>query len=163
MNLAVIMEVNNTTPLYSDRDKEIPPLTERLVEFAIMGVITLLSLLGNVSQWFVVLRNRQLRTVSNWMLLCLSAADLIISAINMPFIMFNLWIGEWVLSEWSCVALGFLCMVSFVASVMSLASISWNRYLFICHMSKSKAVYTRRNSAKIIAGQCPKYVAACSA
>ncbi|KAK2163621.1 hypothetical protein LSH36_76g02002 [Paralvinella palmiformis] len=128
------------------------PFRERLPEFVIIAAISLLAFVGNLSLWIIVLRDRQLRTVSNWLVLGLSAADLFVSTVNMPFIMFNLWMGQWVLAEWSCMTLGFFSMVAFISSVLSLASISWNRYMFICRPNRCKSVYTKGKTLAMIAG-----------
>ena len=129
------------------------PFRERLPEFVIIAAISLLAFVGNLSLWIIVLRDRQLRTVSNWLVLGLSAADLFVSTVNMPFIMFNLWMGQWVLAEWSCMTLGFFSMVAFISSVLSLASISWNRYMFICRPNRCKSVYTKGKTLAMIAGK----------
>jgi hypothetical protein len=128
------------------------PFSERLVELIILCIIILVALIGNISLWIIILSNHQLRTVSNWLVLCLSAADLMVSAINMPVTMFNLMVAKGLKGTTGCVVIGFLSMLTFVASVVSLASISWNRYMCICSPGKFKVVCTVRKTLSVIAG-----------
>ena len=65
-----------------------------------------------------------LRSTSNVLVLCLSTADLLVSAVNMPVAVYTLAIGNWPFSHEACLGLGYITMVTFVASVMSLCTIS---------------------------------------
>ncbi|ELT99889.1 hypothetical protein CAPTEDRAFT_79531, partial [Capitella teleta] len=94
--------------------------------------IALTGLVGNLSLWAIVLSRRALRTASNGLVLCLSGADLLVSAVNVPITTVAVIAGRWVFSALTCRAVGFITMVTFVASVLSLGLISCNRCVLIC-------------------------------
>lgn len=127
-------------------------IVERVIEAAILSVIFLVAVTGNLLLWIVIFRRKSLRTTSNALILCLSSADLLVALINMPFTIFTILKGDWVFGEAMCVFFGTLNMITFIASVMSLAAISINRYILIVHPNKFRKVYTKRNTALFIAG-----------
>ena len=137
----------------TDTDNTLTSL-EKAVEATILSIIAVVAFVGNVSLWIIVLRNRSLHTASNALVLCLSAADVLVSVINMPVTVLTIARGRWVLSHTACVAIGYITMVTFIGSVMSLAAISTNRYVLVCRAARMKVVYTRRNTTAIIAGGC---------
>ena len=130
------------------------PLAERIIEGVLLSIIWVLAFWGNLFLWAVVFRRRSLRTVTNAMVLCLSFADLLVSSVNLPFTIVMVFMGkEWMFGKTLCILLGFINMLTFVASVMSLAAIGICRYLFIVHPLKFRQVYNRRNTGIIIAGE----------
>lgn len=127
-------------------------LTERIIEAAILSVIFVVAVSGNTMLWMVIFRRKSLRTTSNALILCLSSADLLVSLINMPVTIYTILKGVWVFSGALCTFFGFLNMVTFIGSVMSLAAISINRYILIVHPNKFRKAYTKRNTALNILG-----------
>ena len=81
-----------------------------------------------------------------------SAADILVSAINMPVAVYTIQAGDWDFSDSSCVFLGLVTMLTFVTSVMSLGAISINRYIMVCHPAKLKIWYTSQRTGFWIAG-----------
>ena len=128
-------------------------LTERIIEALILCAICVISILGNVSLWIIVLRNRTLRTAANALLLCLSTADLLVSVLSMPLTIATLFLGGWKFHDGTCVLAGFLTMCTFITSVMSLGVISISRYILVCHPQKYNQVYNKRNTTLIILGK----------
>ena len=82
-----------------------------------------------------------------------SGADILVSVVAMPFIAYTTVVGEWRLQTELCQFVGFITMLTFVASVMSLAMISINRYVIICHPSMVEQRYTRKKTVLWIAGE----------
>jgi hypothetical protein len=128
------------------------PFVERMTEMIILCLIMVVALIGNISLWIVILRNDKLRMIYKLLLLCLSGADLLVSTINMPVTLFNLMIGHGLIGNTACIVIGFINMLTFVASVMSLACISWNRYKCICTPMQVSSAYTVRRTTWIVAG-----------
>ena len=150
------MDINNgskTISAYDDDFINYIPSAERIVEVLILSLIWVLAFFGNLLLWVVVFKKQSLRTVTNAMVLCLSAADLMVSIINLPFTIYTVAAGQWVFGEILCIILGFMTMLTFVASVMSLAAIGICRYMFICHPERFRRVYTKRNTGWVIAGE----------
>ncbi|KAK7496796.1 hypothetical protein BaRGS_00012005, partial [Batillaria attramentaria] len=119
------------------------PFEERAYEGVALLIICLLAIGGNLTLWIVVIRTPELQTAANSLLLCLSAADLLVSVINMPLTVATIFIGRWVFSEGMCVATGFSNMLTFVGSVMSLCLITLNRYIRVCRPHSYNLMYGR--------------------
>ena len=104
----------------------------------------MISVVGNVSLFVVVLTGgRDFRTVSNSLMLNLAFADIIVSVINMPVTVVTILANEQWFNHSVCVALGFINIISFIGSVMSLALIAFNRYCFIVHWKEYASIFTR--------------------
>ena len=82
----------------------------------------------------------------------ITGADLLVSSITMPMVVYTILAGEWVFSRQLCVAMGFITMLTFIASVMSLAAISINRYVIVCHPYDVAERYTPMKTAIWIMG-----------
>ncbi|KAI8505080.1 hypothetical protein Bbelb_171890 [Branchiostoma belcheri] len=100
---------------------------EVVTEVLVLLLIFALTLVGNVALWIVVLRNGDLRKASNYFILCLSGADILVIALNLPFTVTAVLQAGWHLGDTFCQVLGFFNMVTFVTSTTSLAAISVNR------------------------------------
>lgn len=145
---------NETNSRIAGTDNELYFSTGELVaEGLVLTAICILAITGNTCMWIIVIRNKDLRTVTNSFLLTLAAADLMVSIINMPVTILTIFRGQWIFSETACTALGFINMLTLVTSVLSLCNISINRYIMVCKPTKFKDVYTKRNAIIMIAGQ----------
>ncbi|XP_076472261.1 histamine H1 receptor-like [Babylonia areolata] len=119
------------------------PEVEKIIEATVLGLISLVSGLSNLSLWVVILGTRSLRQQSAMLLLlCLSLADLLVSFFSMPITVGTIASGRWVLGEGMCTVTAFLNMVTLVSSVMSLGLISINRYVKICRPHHYNRLYT---------------------
>ncbi|XP_041377906.1 melatonin receptor type 1A-like [Gigantopelta aegis] len=127
-------------------------LAEKVIEGTILSIIWIFTFLGNISLWIIILRTRGLREQSYHMLLILSFADLLVSAVSMPITVVTIAAGDWLFSDATCIAIGFLTMLTFIASVMSLGAISLNRYVKICQARHYQRIYTSRNVALMAVG-----------
>nr|AKQ63047.1 FVRIamide receptor 1 [Platynereis dumerilii] len=125
---------------------------EQIAEAAILSLIAFVAFFGNVSLWLIICTEKCLRSPSNVLILSLSAADLMVSAVNMPVIVYTIIIARWPFSQSACTGLGFSTMLTFVASVMNLGTISINRYIHICHPAKFKTLYSYRNAFLFVLG-----------
>lgn len=145
---------NETSLSIAGNDNELHFSTGELVaEGLVLTAICILAITGNTCMWIIVIRNKDLRTVTNSFLLTLAAADLMVSVINMPVTILTIFKGRWMFSETACTALGFTNMLTLVTSVLSLCNISINRYIMVCKPTKFQEVYTKRNAIIMIAGQ----------
>ena len=117
-----------------------------IIEAFILVAICTASILGNTTLFFIFLRRKNLRTISNGFLLNLAFADLLVSVLNMPITVVTIIEQEWTFGETACVFLGFTTMLSFVSSVMSLAMIAINRYYYVVRWRTYPAIFTRRKS-----------------
>ena len=100
-------------------------------------IALLVSLVGNSLVMAAVLKNRQMRTVTNCLIVNMAASDLLVTLFNMPQTMYfvvtapdSSWPGgEW--GSFSCKFLPFIQSVSIASSVLSLTVIAVDRFLAI--------------------------------
>ena len=124
-----MLSIMNETILQNQTAFDIS-LPERIIEVTLLLAMLIVTLIGNVSLWIIILSSRPLHTTCNALVLCLSSADLLVSLVDMPVVISVILHGPWLMQVTeACVVLGFLTMVTFVASVMSLANISINRWV----------------------------------
>ncbi|XP_071109672.1 melatonin receptor type 1B-A-like [Haliotis cracherodii] len=144
-NASTLLDTQSDLPL-------VIPWVERAIEGGILILILIVALFGNISLWIVILRSRDLRNESNYLVLCLSFADILVSGVNMPVTIFTIFNGDWYFSALTCTVTGFTNMITFVGSVMSLGIISFNRYIKICQSHRYRTVYTPRNIVFMVGG-----------
>ncbi|XP_031336336.1 tachykinin-like peptides receptor 86C [Photinus pyralis] len=88
-----------------------------------------------------------MRTVTNYFLMNLSTADLLLSTLNCFFNFIYMLQGHWQFGSWYCTVNNFIAYVTVAASVFTLTGISCDRYLAIVHplqprMSKTSSLVT---------------------
>lgn len=128
-------------------------MAELYIEGVILLIICLVALVGNVSVYLIVIRTKKLRTVTNFFILGLAAADILVSVANMPVTVASLFAGTWPLDHTSCLVFGFINMLTLCSSVLSLCNISINRYVMICRPFRAKIIYTKRNAILMVIGK----------
>ena len=121
------------------------------VKVALVASVDVLALLGNILLFVVLLRKPSFRTQTNAFILNLAAADVLVATLNMPLMIASLVHGDWMFDESVCKLSAFLSLLSFVASVMSLAMVSVNRYHFVVKWRTYQCHFSWRRSAVYIA------------
>ena len=127
--------------------------TAEISEAVCLCLVIIVAVAGNISVWIIICKSRDLRTVTNMFILVLSAADFLVSVVNMPLTVYAVAAGGWPFSETYCTVFGFINMLFLVTSVLSLCNISINRYVKVCRCNKFKAIYTKRNATFMIIGK----------
>ncbi|XP_052224827.1 D(2)-like dopamine receptor [Dreissena polymorpha] len=146
---------NETTPLsvlaltseYND-----VTTASKVIETIVMILIMIITTVGNVCLWVVVLRSRALRTLTSMFILGLSTADILVGVVNMPITVYTIIKGRWEFSHSACVVFGFLNMIILVTSVLSLCNISINRYVMVCYPQMFNHIYTVKNAVPMVIG-----------
>ena len=77
-------------------DTDIAPLVERAVEGVLLIFICILATGGNLALWAVVIRETTSHSSSNFLLLSLSAADLLVAVVNMPMTVYTIFVGRYI-------------------------------------------------------------------
>lgn len=122
----------------------------QLVKFTIAYfVIFVTGMLGNSATCIIILRNRSMRTATNHYIVALSATTMAVLISRLPLEAYRLWAPyTYPLTEEMCIAIGFLCEVSEVATILTIVAISVESYIaiyrsFISHTSsqQSRAVH----------------------
>ena len=122
------------------------PKTNTIIEATVLVCICTASILGNVTLFFIFTRRQHLRTITNGFLLNLAFADLLVSVLNMPITVVTIVEQGWIFGDSACVFFGFITILSFVSSVMSLAMIAINRYYYVVQWKTYRSIFTPRKS-----------------
>ena len=117
-----------------------------VTETSILGFICLTAVIGNLSLYIIVYKNKNLQTITNLYILNLAAADIMVSVLSIPFTVVTVITGRWPFGDTACVALGFFTILSFIASVMSLGMIAINRYFYIVKWNTYKKTFSEKKS-----------------
>lgn len=97
----------------------------------ILVIVPCLTLFGNVLVILAVVKERTLQTVTNYFIVSLAVADLLVAVLVMPFAVYVLVNGSWSLPGFVCdfyIAMDVTCSTS---SIFNLVAISIDRYIAV--------------------------------
>ncbi|XP_052068930.1 neuropeptide SIFamide receptor-like [Mytilus californianus] len=106
------------------------------------GIAFLFALFGNVIVIAVVLRYRWMHTVTNFFIVNLAIADILVALFCIPVSLLTHIFVEWRYGAVMCKITPYLQTVSVCASVNTLAAIAVDRYLAICYTFNYKMTWT---------------------
>lgn len=126
--------------IYNSTSELINPTNNEYLFTLILSILLMIVLLigsiGNVLVIYVVLNFGSLKTVTNTYLLHLALSDLVFLS-GIPFFISSIITHSWIFG-------GFICKIFFLSqgvnqytSIIILALLSFDRYLAVCHPSKS--------------------------
>ncbi|XP_030069799.1 G-protein coupled receptor 135 [Microcaecilia unicolor] len=117
----------------------------------VLLIIFLLSSLGNCAVILVIVKHRQLRTVTNAFILSLSLSDLLTALLCLPFSFVMLFSrdGTWLFGDRFCFANGFFNSCFGIVSTLTMTLISFDRYYAIVRQPQEKI--GRRRALQLLA------------
>lgn len=102
---------------------------EKVVLLTFLAVVILMAILGNLLVMVAVCRDRQLRKIkTNYFIVSLAFADLLVSVLVMPFGAIELVQDIWAYGEMFCLVRTSLDVLLTTASIFHLCCISLDRY-----------------------------------
>ncbi|XP_068576144.1 muscarinic acetylcholine receptor M3 [Cebidichthys violaceus] len=126
------------------------PLWQVVLIVLLTGMLSLVTIIGNILVVVSFKVNRQLKTVNNYFLLSLAVADLIIGVISMNLYTAYLVMGYWAMGNWACDLWLAIDYVASNASVMNLLVISFDRYFSITRPLTYRAKRTTKRAGIMI-------------
>ncbi|XP_077866304.1 QRFP-like peptide receptor [Saccoglossus kowalevskii] len=136
--------VNNTVDEYKLSSYTIIITTVFYVIIFILGVI------GNVLVLFVVCCNKDMGNSTNYFLVNLSVADLLVLVFCMPVALLETYIiRPWLLGEVMCKLVPFLEYSASQASILTLVAVAIERFVAICYPLKAQYTITPKKTVRI--------------
>ncbi|KAG9344209.1 hypothetical protein JZ751_010878 [Albula glossodonta] len=119
-------------------------------------VVFFVSLIGNTLVCFAVWKNHHMRTVTNYFIVNLSLADILVTITCLPASLVVDITETWFFGKTLCKVLPYLQTISVSVSVLTLSCIAQDRWYAICHplMFKSTAKRARKSIILIWVVSC---------
>jgi tachykinin-like receptor len=95
----------------------------------LFGIMVLAAIIGNVVVIWIILANRQMRTVTNYFLLNLTIADLATAIFNAIFNFVFMLNSHWPFGQAYCVINNFIANLTIAASVFNITATSIDRFV----------------------------------
>uniref|UniRef100_A0A3Q0QR46 Alpha-1D adrenergic receptor n=1 Tax=Amphilophus citrinellus TaxID=61819 RepID=A0A3Q0QR46_AMPCI len=115
-----------------------------------LSVFILVAIVGNILVILSVVCNKQLQTVTNFFIVNLAMADLLLGIIVLPFSASLEVLGCWVFGRVFCNIWAAVDVLCCTASILSLCMISIDRYIGVKYCLKYPSIMTERKAVAIL-------------
>ena len=116
-----------------------------------VALVIILTVIGNLIVLFAFVYEKKLRNFSDYLILNLAVADLIIGAVSIPFYAPYLLTGSWPFGHTYCIIWLLVDYITPAASALNICVISLDRYIQVGHPLWSRNHHDRRLMAVFIA------------
>ncbi|XP_044257934.1 tachykinin-like peptides receptor 86C isoform X1 [Tribolium madens] len=142
----LLVPISSKTPV-ADSGEIFMPIWVKILWTITFLVMILVASGGNCIVIWIVIAHRRMRTVTNYFLVNLSLADLLLTTFNCIFNFSYMIQRDWPFGSLYCIVSNFIANATVAASVFTLTGISCDRYLAIVHplkprMSKRSSLIT---------------------
>lgn len=141
----------DTSPSSSLERCDLPPSLKHLATSFILIAICIVTFCGNMAVCVAVYVQSALRTTTNYLIVSLAFADMLVSLLSMPFrIHFTLRNNYWCLSSNVCALWIWVDLVACSSSIGSLATVSIDRFVAVKFPLRYPVLMTKRTGLKMI-------------
>ncbi|XP_025016732.1 dopamine D2-like receptor [Tetranychus urticae] len=130
-------------------DSSLHPKPEKVYWALWLVILPFLAVFGNILVILSVYREKSLQTVTNYFIVSLAFADLLVAGVVMPFAVYYLINVDWELSETLCDLYIAVDVTASTASILNLVAISIDRFIAVTrpiryakHKSKTRVSLT---------------------
>ncbi|KPP68074.1 neuromedin-U receptor 1-like [Scleropages formosus] len=114
-------------------------------------IIFFVGAVGNLLTCTVIIRNKVMRTPTNYYLFSLAVSDLLVLLLGMPLEIYEMWSNyPFLLGKGGCYFKTFLFETVCFASILNVTALSVERYIAVVYPLKAKFVVTRRHAKRVI-------------
>ncbi|XP_072001884.1 neuromedin-U receptor 2 [Engystomops pustulosus] len=117
----------------------------------VYAFIFLVGVGGNMLVCLVILKHHNMRTPTNYYLFSLAVSDLLVLLLGMPLEVYEMWSNyPFLFGTWGCYFKTILFETVCFASILSVTTVSVERYIAIMHPFQAKLKSTRRRALRIL-------------
>ncbi|XP_070562471.1 probable G-protein coupled receptor 19 [Ptychodera flava] len=136
-----------TVPVWTDPHRSNANV---ILEIVTLSIMWLGCIFGNTLVCIVVYRSRRMQSTTNYFVVSLAWADLLVAFLCMPFIAARVISTEWVFGDFMCKLVRFLQLLTPGSTVYVLIAISFDRFYTIIYPLSFKV--TRSKAKQMITG-----------
>ncbi|XP_041349569.1 melatonin receptor type 1B-B-like [Gigantopelta aegis] len=141
------LDINNESVVFSRHEFLYTEPGIAIPVIVVVAVAALIGTFGNILILLAVITQKSLHTIESVFIVNLACSDMYVTTFADPLSLTAKLEGEQFFNSIPglCRAVGSMCTISCVNSLMSIAAMSFNRFFFICHNKYYKTVFTVRN------------------
>uniref|UniRef100_G3U1P4 Neuromedin U receptor 2 n=2 Tax=Loxodonta africana TaxID=9785 RepID=G3U1P4_LOXAF len=154
-----LMELEDSLKIYLNSTEDYltflygPPRSPLFLPMtAVYTLIFVVGVIGNLLVCLVILRHQSMKTPTNYYLFSLAVSDLLVLLLGMPLEVYEMWYNyPFLFGSVGCYFKTALFETVCFASILSVTTVSVERYVAILHPFRAKLESTRRRALRILA------------